>query len=127
MNKDRIQIDGVWYVREQQAPKKIDVTKFKGIVTESDKYCFEATLIEREDGTYFNDFDVKFTDKRKERTKDGNWKTDDWDNMTFFRGCLKRNPESLGMLKMDVCEQGVEEFIALLNILDEEGWFQSIN
>lgn len=121
MIKDRILIDGVWYVREQKTPIKIEITRSKSIMTESHKYCFEATKIEREDGTYYGGFDIEFTDKRPEGGK-ANWKTEYWDHMGFFRGCLEHNEESLNELACHMCEQGLEEFIAFLKVLDKEGW-----
>lgn len=122
MNKDRILIDGVWYVREQNIPINIEVTRAKSITTENHKYCFEATKIEREDGTYYDGFDIEFVDKRPPGGK-ANWKTEYWDHMGFFKGCLDRNDESLTELRKYVCEDGVEEFIAFLKVLDKEGWF----
>lgn len=125
MTKDRIQIDGVWYVREQQVPIKIEVVKSKSITTENHKYCFEATKVEKKDGTYCIDFDIEFTDKREGSKADGKWKTDYWDHMGFFRGCLEHNDESLNELACHMCEEGVEEFIAFLKVLDKEGWIES--
>ena len=123
MNKDRIQIDGVWYVREKEMPEtKMEILKSKSIATENKKYYFEATMGEREDGTFYTDFDIEFTDKRGGSRADGNWKTEFWDNMNFFRGCLRRDAESLEELRKSVCEEGVEEFIAFLKILEKEGW-----
>ena len=47
--------------------------------------------------------------------------------MGFFKGCLERerNEESLNELACHMCEEGLEEFIAFLKVLDEEGWFES--
>jgi hypothetical protein len=43
MNKDRIQIDGVWYVREDNQndePIKLDVVETQGFVVENDNFCY---------------------------------------------------------------------------------------
>ena len=52
--KDRIQVDGVWYVRESSTLsiteiKPRDVTNTLGCVWESDDWCFEATVILNDD------------------------------------------------------------------------------
>lgn len=118
--EDRIQVNGVWYVREQEEPEvEIDVIRTEGRTTESDKYCFEATRIERKDvpGTYYDGIDIKFTDKREKP-----WKDDYWDNDAWLRGVLENNPESIGHLKDSVCLQGEAEFKAFLKVLKEDGW-----
>ena len=117
--QNRIQIDGVWYIREQQEPEvQIDVTRFKGIVAESDKYCFEATKIKDGSvpGKYYDGCDIEFTDKRVKP-----WKTDLWDNNAWMRGVLDNNPESLAELD-NLGPQGEAELKAFLKVLKEEGW-----
>ena len=117
--QNRIQIDGVWYIREQQEPEvQLDITRFKGMVTESDKYCFEATLIKDDDvpGKYYDGVDMEFTDKRSKP-----WKTDSWDNNTWMNGVLDNDPESLSELD-HLCPQGIAELKAFLKVLKEEGW-----
>ena len=120
--EDRIQINGAWYVLEQQEqlPEvKIDIIRSEARTIESDKYCFEAIRLERRDapGTYFDGLDIKFTDKREKP-----WKKDYWDNDAWLRGVLINDPESLGHLKESVCSQGEAEFKMFLKELKQEGW-----
>jgi len=127
--ENRIQINGEWYVREQLTPAtepeiELDITdnviRFKGMVFESDKYCFEATKLAKtglfEEAEYYN-CDIEFIDKR---TKP--WVEDLWDNVTWVNGVLDNNPESLDDLRESVCPQGEAEFKAFLKILRQEGW-----
>ena len=117
--QNRIQIDGVWYVREQQEPEvQLSITRFKGMVTESDKYCFEAALIKDDDvpGKYYDGVDIEFTDKRSRP-----WKVEQWENNTWMNGVLDNNPESLSELD-HICSQGIAEFKAFLKVLKKEGW-----
>ena len=119
---DRLLINGVWYVREQeeQSPEvEIDVIRTEGRLIESDKYVFDATRIERKDapGTYYDGIDIKFTDKREKP-----WKEEYWDNNAWFRGVLINDPESMEHLKESVCLQGEAEFKAFLKVLKEDGW-----
>ena len=120
--EDRIQVNGVWYVREQEdtAPEvEIDIIRSEARTIESDKYCFEAIRLERKDapGTYFDGIDINFTDKREKP-----WKEDYWDNSAWLRGVLINDPESLGHLKESVCLQGEAEFKTFLKELKQEGW-----
>lgn len=120
--ENRLLINGVWYVREQQEQLlevKIDVIRTEGRTIESDKYVFDATRIERKDapGTYYDGIDIKFTDKREKP-----WKEEYWDNNAWFRGVLINDPESMKHLKESVCLQGEAEFKAFLKVLKEDGW-----
>ena len=121
--EDRIQLNGEWYVREQSNPEpELDITdniiRFRGISYESDKYVFEATII-RKPGSEFEyyDCDIEFKDKRTRP-----WTEDLWDNVTWVKGVLNNNPESLAELRNTVCPQGEAEFKAFLKILKQEGW-----
>ena len=121
--EDRIQLNGEWYVREQSNPEpELDITdniiRFRGILHESDKYVFEATII-RKPGSEFEyyDCDIKFKDKRTRP-----WIEDFWDNPTWVKGVLNNNPESLEELRKTVCPQGEAEFKAFLKVLKQEGW-----
>ena len=115
--QDRIQIDGVWYVREQEPEVQLNITRFKGMVTESDKYCFEANRIQKTEWPpeYYDGVDIEFTDKRSKP-----WKTDNWDNNAWMEGILDNNPEPLKLL--DLCPQGIAELKAFLKVLKEEEW-----
>ena len=88
------------------------------MVTESDKYCFEATLIkdDKVPGKYYDGVDIEFTDKRSRP-----WKIEQWENNTWMNGVLDNNPESLSELD-HICSQGIVEFKAFLKVLKEEGW-----
>lgn len=113
--KDRIEIDGVWYVRESNSIEFYEYD-FIGYVCECDDYYFEATRLQKEDGTYNKYITIKFTDKRGGRE---NWKDDFWDNNSWFRGILNDVPESLQGLKEDNIDiDTVKEF--LKKLVDKE-------
>jgi hypothetical protein len=131
--EDRIQINGEWYVREQSDAEleailhpfkklpevEINIIRSESRTIESDKYCFEAIRLGKSDtpGDYFEDIDIKFTDKREKP-----WKEDYWDNPAWMRGVLINDPESLGHLEESVCLQGEAELKAFLKELKQEGW-----
>jgi hypothetical protein len=123
--EDRIQINGVWYKREEDSieePEKLfwDVTTYIGKVAESKLYVFKAEKMYKDEinGEWYSGIDIEFTDKRTL----GNWKTDVWDNNTWMRSVLKDNPEALDELRESVCEQGEKEFKEFLRLIQEEGW-----
>ena len=119
MKKDRVQIDGVWYVREDQAQidavlEDFDPTGFEGYVVENEEVCFEASRIKRDDGGFYDDcIDIKFTHKVGVE--------DYWDNTTWMLGVLNSNPESL----KDISHLGTRNILflkAFLQFLKDKEW-----
>jgi len=124
--EDRIQINGVWYVKEQPdtkpEPHSVEVFHNQSIIYEDQDYCFEATIIiDPETGQPLYDeigMYVKVTDK----TQGIPCMELFWDHEGFFRGCYERNPESIESLKESLNEAGVENFIAFLQHTMDAGW-----
>jgi hypothetical protein len=122
MKKDRIQIDGVWYVKEEPTQNKIEIedhqlTQYQTIIYETDDYCWEASRIYKDDGkTFFNGVDIEFTDK------EGDCKKDYWDNDNWFREVYENVEESLETARESMNENGIAHFQAFVGKLIEKGW-----
>jgi hypothetical protein len=118
MKQDRIQIDGVWYVRETVAlaPIKLNPTEFEGIIVEDNYFCFEATRILRDSGGYYDDINIKFTDKRIKP-----WKEENWDNNIWMKGVLNNEPVSFEELP-DMGSDGIRFLQAFLQYLTDKKW-----
>jgi hypothetical protein len=121
--EDRIQINGVWYVKEQPDPKpephSVEVAHYQSIVYEDSDYCFTARmLIDPETQQPKYTMDIEVVDK----TKGKDWTTEYWDSEFFLRGCYERNPESIETLKESLNDTGVENFIAFLQHTVDNGW-----
>jgi hypothetical protein len=128
--EERIQINGVWYVKEEQTPTtalsyEIDEDKLtysESCVYENDKYCFEVTRIFQDydlDKFYKDVLNLEFTDKRNGRD---NWIVEEWDGIGWFNGVLERNHDSIETARESMCFEGVETFISFLKILKNKGW-----
>jgi len=116
MNKDRIQIDGVWYIKEPQP--EINVTNFIGCVYENDECVWEATKMYKDDGeTLYPGVDIKFTDKRVKP-----WKEEYWDNDAWMLGILE--DKSIDEAKESMSDEGINEFKQFIRVLIEKGWFE---
>ena len=129
--ENRIEINGVWYVREDTITdpldhleaEVIDLTFSEECCYETSKYCFVALRIRRDSGDeFYPDISIKFTDKRS-GDRD-TWKEEYWDNNNWFKGILEGNPESVKSLneEMDICSQGKKQLKGFLNRLVEERW-----
>lgn len=127
--ENRIEINGVWYVREDAITdpldhlEEIDLIFSEECCYETDKYCFVASRIRRDGGDkFYPGINITFTDKRS-----GNrdtWKEEYWDNLSWFKGILEGNPESIAFLDEEngLCPQGKRQLKGFLNRLVEEGW-----
>jgi hypothetical protein len=118
--EDRIQINGVWYRREEEitVPKpKLEITRYEGMITESNLYCFKAEKIYKDldSDEVYEGLDIEFTDKRNDSFED-------WDNCKWMIAILNNEPEALETLRESVCLQGEVEFKAFLEVLVEKGW-----
>jgi hypothetical protein len=129
--ENRIEINGVWYVREDAITDSLDhleVEEMDLIFTEechyeTDKYCFVASRIRIDGGDeFYPDITIKFTDKRSPNRD--TWKEEFWDNNNWFKGIIEGKAESIVSLDVetDICPQGKKQLIGFLNRLVEVGW-----
>ena len=127
--KERIQINGIWYVRENTIPEvEIDpneTTNTLGCVWESGEWCFEATAILRDkfedlSDIYNNGITIDITDKRNlDRDK---WIEHDCDNTNWLLGILEGDDESMLDAEEMFDEQGMSEFKGFIRHLITKGW-----
>jgi hypothetical protein len=128
--EDRIQINGVWYTREDNQPtqeikplKREDVTAFKGFVYDIHGFSYEVTKIAKsglfEEGEYYDDIGIKFTNMNTQPHI-----VEEWDSMQWFRGVLENNPDSINTLlnESEMDHEDVLEFRSFLAFLKQQGW-----
>jgi hypothetical protein len=119
--ENRIQINGVWYVREdisKEEQEDIEVTYSMSCHYETKDYFWEATRLLKEDGiSYYPDIDIKFTDKRNKP-----WKEDHWDGNAWMVAVMNNDPDAMKEARESMCEQGIKEFKLFLNKLEENFW-----
>ena len=119
MIKDRIQIDGVWYVKEdnqKDEPIELDVIETHVCLVENTNFCYEATRMIKEEGVFYDDIDIKVTDKREKP-----WKEDHWDNNNWMRGVLEYDSQSWKELP-DLGGEDTKFLMAFLQHLKDKEW-----
>ena len=124
INKDRIQIDGEWYIKEsiinpmetRELTAK-DLTHYEGFVYETDDYCWEATRVFKDDNSLHDAVMVKFTDKTVH-----DFEPEIWDNSSWFLDLFEGGPESLLEAKASMNEEGIRIFREFIGVLIEENW-----
>lgn len=111
--QDRIQVNGIWYVREEE--RQIEVFEYKCLMYENEKFVFEASIDEET-----NRLDlIEVTNKQVKP-----WKEKTWDSLGFFRGCLERHPDSMLSLRTEegFSDDDFETFIAFLKEIQKRGY-----
>jgi hypothetical protein len=128
--EDRIQINGVWYIKEEpdaipEPQKELDLAYAEMCSYELQDYCFEATRMFKDydqDEFYSDTIDIKFTDKR---TKP--WKIHNWDGVDWLRGVFDNDKRAINEALEIMDEDGVKELKAFIGELIEKGWIMYFN
>ena len=128
--EDRIQVNGVWYVRETDAipdPLRMttidefDVTRSLRRVWENDDWAFEASILLAPDGTDLEDtwgdcwimLTIKHTDKEHSS-----------DNPRWMLGVLEGDPLSMEEANKMMTSEGIRLFRGFLSLLIKNGWLK---
>ena len=125
--EDRIEINGVWYIKEdtivQPTISQLEPgIKYDGFVFESNLYAFDCTRIYDEDGNLYKDGDVsiKFTDKSV--VHDITEYQEHWDNINWMCGILENEAEAIEEAMESLCSQGLAELKEVLATLRVAAW-----
>jgi len=127
--ENRIEINGVWYVREDAINDSLEteelyVTDSLSCTWENDNWAFEAFVIMKDDAEtltdHYSDPSITITDKRVKGSE--NWKEHSADNPTWMKGILENNPESLEGIREFIDNEGLKHFRVFLNYLVNKGW-----
>lgn len=128
--EDRIQVNGVWYVRETDAipdPLRMttidefDVTRSLRRVWENDDWAFEASILLAPDGTDLEDtwgdcwimLTIKHTDEEHSI-----------DNPRWMLGVLEGDPLSMEEANKMMTSEGIRLFRGFLSLLIKNGWLK---
>jgi hypothetical protein len=127
MNKDRIQINGEWYVKENTVEPLIDpkdVIHTIECVWEDTNWCFVASLSAKEDdfNDCYDDVYLKITDKRVKGRE--NWVEEDVDNPKWILGVLEGNLDSMEEANKMFDDEGLKYFKAFAIYLIDKGWLK---
>ena len=121
--KNRIEIDGVWYTREDNTtpeviPQLEPSISYEGLVFESDLYCFEVTRLRDDTGNFYDkQCDIQFTDKKLDIDNSEHWDSVDW-----MCGILENEVEAIDEAMESLCSQGLIELKEVVKELVEKGW-----
>lgn len=130
--QDRIEINGIWYVREDKEHIPVideidddNVSDSLDCVWETDEYCFVATVLLRDNAEELTDFYgspfFKITDKRPDDKKD--WVEHDVDNTNWVLGVLEGDSDSMKSAYEMFDDNGIKELRTFISYIIKKGWF----
>jgi hypothetical protein len=132
MEKDRIQIDGVWYVKETTKPiipdsiaieniDEFDVTRSLARVWENNDWAFEAKILLAPDGTELEDTwgDCWIVVTNKDTDEEHSI-----DNPTWMLGVYEGDPLSMREADKMMSPGGIALFRGFLRLLIKNGWLK---
>lgn len=125
MGKDRIQIDGEWYVKESSVEPVVEVaeseiTWCKQAIYERDDFCFVVSRLVNEKGEEYGETVVEFTDKRPEERRD--WVEHYLDNDQFLQAVINKDRDAECQCNEFMSKSQYEHMRQLLSLLSRKGW-----
>ena len=125
MSQNRINVNGTWYIKEDQSVEtqiEIDPTFSESCTVETDKYCYEASRLKKDNDTFYDDISIEVTTKTGIRS---DWRSDYWDHNAWLIGVLEGNEDSLPEFYKAIPEGNEQAiFYLLLEKLVEIGWLK---
>ena len=137
--EDRIQVNGVWYVKETTKAvsesveiediDEFDVTRSLSRVWENDDYAFEAKILLAPDGTELEDTwgDCWLTITEKVGDTNDTWVEHSIDNPTWMLGVYEGDPLSMREANKMMTPRGIRLFRGFLSLLIQNGWLKKKN
>ena len=133
MNTNRIEINGVWYVREDaiqditpQPVEETEVINSLQCTYEVTDWCFEASILLQDEALDLSDTSgdlwIKVTDKRPDMLKR---KEQDVDSANWMLGVLRGDRDSMKEADEMFDRNGIYHFRAFISILIQKGWLKT--
>ena len=122
---DRIQIGGVWYVRESTLPKQKplivitddQLTHSRHCIYEAAGYSWDASKLYKNSTEFWGGLGIEFTDFNSEEKVD-----EYWDNTSWFMSVYRDEEEAIETAREIMSEEGIEHFRVFIGKLIDMGW-----
>lgn len=116
--EERIEVNGIWYVKEKALQKELFVSEFDGIVYENDLFSLEVTRLKDEDGIPTENILMEYTSKTQPRIKEC------WDNVDWMIGVYRNSPTSIRQLYPLMGEERIKQVQSIIGTLIKKGWIK---
>ena len=116
--EERIEVNGVWYVKEKALQEELFISEYDGIVYENDLFSLEVTRLKDEDGTPTESILMEYTSKAQPHIKEV------WDNVDWMIGVYRNSPASIRQLYPLMGEERIKQIQSIIETLIEKGWIK---
>ncbi len=117
--EERIEVNGVWYVKEKALQKELFISEFDGICYENDLFSIEVSRLKDTDGTPTENVLMEYTSKTQPYVKEC------WDNVDWMIGVYRNSPTSVKQLYPLMNEDKIKQVQSIIGTLVEKGWIEN--
>lgn len=121
--KERIEVNGVWYVKEKTLQEELFISEFDGICYENDLFSIEVTRLKDRDGTPTENILMEYASKEVPGYSVPTV-IEYWDNTDWMLGVHQGSPTSLKQLYPIMDEGRVKQIQSIIGTLIEKGWLK---
>ena len=116
--EERIEVNGVWYVREKTPQKELSVSSYESMIFENDLFKVEASRMIDPFGIPTDDVAIEYTTKVEPYTKER------WDNVHWMIGVYRDSPTSVKQLYPLMGEERIKQIQFIIGTLMDKGWIR---
>ena len=116
--EERIEVNGVWYVKEKTLQKELFISEFDGICYENDLFSIEVTRLKDTDGIPTENVLMEYTSKTQPYIKEC------WDNVDWMIGVYRNSPTSVKQLYPLMNEDKIKQVQSIIGTLVEKEWIK---
>ena len=116
--EERIEVNGVWYVKEKTFEKELSVTDFDVMVFENDLFSVKASRMKDPFDIPTDDVAIEYTTKVEPYIKER------WDNLHWMIGVYRNSPTSVKQLYPLMGEERIKQIQSIIGTLIDRDWIR---
>jgi hypothetical protein len=116
--EERIEVNGIWYVKEEALQEELFISEFDGIVYENDLFSLEVTRLKDQDGIPTENILMEYTSKAHPHIKEC------WDNVDWMIGVYRNSPTSVRQLYPLMGEDRIRQIQSIIGTLVGKEWIK---
>ena len=116
--KERIEVDGVWYVKEKALQEELFISEYDGMVFENDLFSVEVTRLKDQHGLPTDNILMDYSSKVLPYINEA------WDNVDWMIGVYRNSPMSVKQLYPLMGEERIRQIQSIIGTVIEKGWIK---
>ena len=116
--EERIEVNGVWYVREKTPKEELSVSSYENMVFENDFFSVEVSRMKDPFDIPTDDVAIEYTTKVEPYIKER------WDNLHWMIGVYRNSPTSVKQLYPLMGEERIKQIQSIIATLIDKDWIR---